>query len=74
MRILGDCIGVRAEERGKGDRHAVISVMVEDDDNWHDAMSVSSYWLDEFIDVLQQMRRKLKAKCVKSKWGYEFKK
>lgn len=53
MEFKGNCIGVRLEERGPNDPHICFTLMVENDENWFDKMSVSSYWLDETIAVLQ---------------------
>jgi len=47
----GACIGVRLRPRAD-DKHYEVVLEVEDDENWFEKMSVSSYWLDEMIDRL----------------------
>jgi hypothetical protein len=38
------------------DKHYEVVLEVEDDENWFEKMSVSSYWLDEMIGQLQLAR------------------
>lgn len=50
------CFGIRLEHRYNDDDHIVFVIMIEDDENWHDACRASSAWLDELISVLQEAR------------------
>jgi hypothetical protein len=72
-KFLGESVGVRIDPRGDGkkDRHLMVTIMAEDDGNWHDKDSMSSFWLDETIEVLQEARRWLKKNAKKTKWGYD---
>lgn len=56
----GDCMGVRLVPRGADDRHICFEVMVEDDEVWRAKMNVSSAWLDELIEVLQNARASMR--------------
>lgn len=47
-------MGVDLVPRGEGDPHIIVELCVEDDENWHRKMQVSSYWPPELIRVLQQ--------------------
>lgn len=71
--FLGSCIGVRLKDRGKDDPHQLVTVLVEDDENWHDKMTVSSFWLDEAIAQLQAAKQYLETHCEKGPWGYKRK-
>ena len=55
----GDCIGVQLTERGPDplDKHIVINLLIEDDENWFESgFSVSSAWIDETIEMLEEAR------------------
>lgn len=77
--ISGECVGVGFEDRSVKDRHVTVVVYCEDDGNWCRQLSISSHWLDEMIDVLQQARRKLKGRgyepddCPQGTFGYRRK-
>ena len=57
--VLGKCLGVRFDDRGQDDFHTMITILVEDDGHWSPNMRVSSYWIDDFISVLQAAKLKL---------------
>jgi hypothetical protein len=73
MKILGECFGIQLIKRGIGDSHVCINIMVEDDEIWHNEMTLSSYWLDEMIEVLQQTKDYCEKNCIKDEHGYYFK-
>lgn len=57
--IKGDCMGVRIEERLPeqyfGETYhpdPLVTIMVEDDENWFDGEQFDVAWLDEMIRVL----------------------
>lgn len=52
----GNCMGVRLAPRERGGDHIEVTIIVEDDGEWHDAHSFSSHWLDEMISQLQAAR------------------
>lgn len=56
--IKGKCFGVRLEERK--DYEPLIIIMCEDDENWFDELSFSSYWLDELIKILKIIKKENK--------------
>lgn len=53
----GKCMGVTLEPRGPGDNHIMVTLEIEDDENWFEKMSVSSYWIDELIEQLQAAKK-----------------
>ena len=74
----GECKGVRVDARddsshGGSKKHAVVTLLTEDDENWHDGQSFDSAWLDELIDVLTLAQKKLRTVAKKGKYGYDFK-
>lgn len=74
--IKGACFGMRIERRGEDDRHAIVRVLVEDDEFWHDTdTDFDSAWIDDLILVLQETRRTLKRQYKRSDdgLGFEFK-
>ena len=72
----GGCIGVALSERGKDDPHVMINVLVGDDTNWFTKACVSSFWLDEMIEMLETAREHLKKHQEPDPdgYGYQFKK
>jgi hypothetical protein len=52
--FLGRCMGVRLKARGAGDPHITFTLLVEDDGTWHEKNTISSFWIEELIGVLQQ--------------------
>jgi hypothetical protein len=73
MNFLGECIGVELVDRGAGDKHQMVKVMVEDDENWFVQMTFSSFWLDEAITVLEQAREHLRRTGEKEEFGWRRK-
>lgn len=74
--IQGECLGVDFSKRGDNDEHTMINIYVEDDEMWHKNISLSSYWIDDFIEVLTETKRKLENDFKKDEdgFGYEYKK
>lgn len=66
----GDCMGVSIESRGVGDLHACIAVLIEDDEEWFEKLSVSSCWLPELIEKLQDAQRYLEQSADKEEDGF----
>lgn len=57
---LGDCCGVRFIRRGEKDNHILIQLLTEDDENWIVSdYDISSYWIDDLIDVLTCSKKRL---------------
>lgn len=74
----GQCMGVKVtpddrSKTGGHPRHAEVTLLVEDDENWFEKWTFDSYWLDEMIEMLTLARKALKKKAKKGKWGYDFK-
>lgn len=60
MEILGDCFGVRLEQRGRNDKHVLVRLLSEDDEHWIESdYTISSYWLDDMLDVLSRVKHAL---------------
>lgn len=57
--LAGDLFGIHITDRGRDDPHKVINLHVEDDENWHFAMSFSHHWLPELIHLLETARKAL---------------
>lgn len=78
MNFRGDCMGVRLEKRDDKDKHIVVVLETEDDEQWFEKTSFSSYWLDELIEVLQAASSFCKSQepdIVKGEqFGWKFKK
>ena len=87
----GECMGVRLSERNssyyepgmvlgdsKDDKHIMVEIMVEDDDNWFVKESMSSAWLDELIEQLQMARKFMDTQKPDiyqgTQYGWKFKK
>lgn len=73
----GACVGVDLVPRGSADRHILVKILIEDDENWIEKLSISSYWLDEMIDQLITARdycHKQERDTVNGGWnGWRFK-
>lgn len=73
--VLGACLGIRFVERGEEDNHILLKFLVEDDENWHEKeLKISSYWLDDLIDVCERAKKRLKQEAIEDPngWGYSF--
>jgi len=46
-------ICLRPRNRKDGDMHIAVEIDCEDDDNWFNKSSFSSFWIDELIQLLQ---------------------
>jgi hypothetical protein len=47
-------VGIKLEKRGDNDNHICIRFLGEDDEHWWETdVSFSSYWIDEYIKMLQ---------------------
>lgn len=54
--LHGDLFGVHITDRGRDDPHKLISLHIEDDENWHFVVSFSHEWLPELIRILETAR------------------
>lgn len=72
MRFVGECIAVELADRDVGDQHQLVSILLEDDENWHPKISVSSHWLAEMIEQLQAARAYLETNAEKEPDGYGY--
>lgn len=69
--LKGTCHGVLFCRRGPDDPHVMIQLLVEDDGNWFTSDSgFSSYWLPEYIELMQEALKWLEANCDKDPDGY----
>jgi len=53
--FLGQIIGIAIHKRGIEDNHLCISIIKQDDEYWfgeYNSMCSSSYWLEEYIELL----------------------
>ena len=50
------CIQVWLSKRWEKDNHILVSISIEDDDNWNEALKISNYRLDEMINKLQEAK------------------
>jgi len=70
-RWVGDCVSVRVAQRGAGDAHVVVEVLLERSDReWETAVRVSSTWLDELIRKLQAAKRYCENHCDPDPCGW----
>lgn len=67
----GECFGVALSDHDVDDKHQCFSLLVEDDGIWHEKMSMSTFWIDEAIAMLQAAKAFLDATCDKGVWGYD---
>lgn len=70
--IEGECVGVDFIPRGKKDNHVCLDIYIEDDETWFKKMTLSSYWIDDFIKVLQQTKEKLQSDFDKDPSGFGY--
>ena len=77
--VLGKCHGFMLCKRGPDDNHVCVQPIAHDDGNWFvTAGSFSSYWMEEYIHLTQNVRDWLKMNCDPNKdddghvWGYTF--
>ena len=70
--ILGKCHGAMLRRRGQDDPHVMIDVLVEDDETWHTPPSggFSSFWMRDYIDVMQETLAWINEHCDKDPSGY----
>lgn len=76
MTIRGGQFGVDFEPRGSNDPHVCVRILTEDDEHWSASnVSFSSYWLDDFIAVLQAAKAALGATTFEpdGRFGYRWK-
>jgi hypothetical protein len=66
--------GVRFTARGENDPHLLVTVLLEDDEHWHEKMTFSSFWLNDLISVLEAARARLERAADKNPqgWGYQL--
>lgn len=68
MEFHGKCVGVKLEPRERNDNHIVLRLLIEDDETWNETnFSVSSYWIDDTIEVLERVRKHLVEKQLPDK-------
>jgi hypothetical protein len=72
--------GVRLEARASGvlDKHIIVQLLGEDDGNWFKVGNgISSFWLDDLIEVLQKAKSIVEAQEPDMfngfQYGYKFK-
>lgn len=71
--VEGFCMGAKIVRRGEEDPHAVVRLLVEDDECWHETDTVfDTAWLDDLIFVLKETRRTLKRQYKRSENGLGF--
>ena len=73
--FLGSQAGVALTKRCQNDNHICFTILGEDDNSWFPiGDSTSSFWLPEYIEVLQYVREWLLEHADKDEqWGYKFK-
>ncbi len=53
-----ECIGVDLTPRAEDiDNHAMVTILIEDDEFWGEKLTISSHWLDEIIQQLTIARQ-----------------
>lgn len=66
-------IGVKLSERGFNDSHILFSLLIEDDDSWHETtFNVSSSFIDETIKVLKKAKKYMEKQTKDVNFGYKF--
>jgi len=72
--IVRKCLGVLITRRGENDPHVVLQPIIEDDKTWHTPSGgFSSFWLPEYIDVLNEARTWIQMNCDSDPSGYGWK-
>lgn len=73
--FLNDIVGVVLRKRGTNDDFICFEVISEDDAYWfpYTGNGSSSYWLDNYIAVLQSAKDWCDKKAIEDQWGYTFK-
>jgi len=71
----GKLFKVRVEPRheASGDYHAFVVVYVEDDGVYHRDMGFSSYWLDDLITTLQDVKKQMEHLPNNGRYGKKLK-
>jgi hypothetical protein len=73
--FLGCQAGIALAQRGINDQHICFIILGEDDDCWFPiGGSTSSFWLPEYIELLQHVHEWLKKNAYEGKWGWSFEK
>ena len=71
--VLKRCIGIRFKRRNSDNPHICICLMIEDDGNWNEKdYFISSYWLDELIDVATEAKKRLEQEAEPDEEGFRF--
>ena len=72
--LVGDRFTVRFDNRGDGDGHILITVLVEDDENWHEKLCFSTAWLRDLVSLLVDAEDRLTdmALPAEGNLGYRF--
>lgn len=71
--VSGEILGIVFRKRDKEDNHVVLDMYLEDDEYWYKNTSISSHWIDDMIEVLQETKLKLDSDFEKTEYGYQFK-
>ncbi len=71
-KFLGNCMGVEITHRGPGDGHACFKILVEDDGNWLEKAHMSSFWLDELVEMLHMAHHYMEENLEPDAYGYKF--
>lgn len=74
--FLGSYMGVGLHRRHEKDKHVLVSLLINDEDgNWYVIKNTVSSFI--FKDLTYQFflaHTWMEENCIKTKWGYEYKK
>ena len=73
--ILGEISGILISERSKGDNHAKINFLSEDDGNWFlsENHGMSSFWFEDYLKLIEKANDFLNTdNFVKREYGFYF--
>lgn len=70
--FLSDIVGIVLRERCPGDNHVCFDIICEDDGVWYkyNGTGPSSYWIDDYIFVLTEVKKWMEINCKKDKHGF----
>ncbi len=64
---------IRLEPSPHDDGRVMVTMFTEDDMNWIEKDSFSSFWVDDLLEQLNRAKEYLDTRCDKVEWGYKFK-
>jgi len=71
--FVGNQAGIALTKRAVNDPHVCFMMLGEDDNAWFPMTGTSSsFWLPEYIEVLQYAQDWLDKNAEKKKWGWNF--